>query len=623
MRAKATTTDAVPTLVVGTAIDTTTPPAGSESGRGCLVFGAGALVVRRRVCGRWVDGGSRRFDSPAAVLDHIDSLCSPRTRVYVVCPGAADALTLLGWWRRVTDGTYTVWRRAGEEVTKGRRTKHPLIISGLPDVIGYTTARGRVRWVGCRQFGEPDVPSDLDCQPRAEWVADWITGVMSSWVGAGCGRWHDTAGAAAWATYRRHQSADRIVTHEDARARPLEDAACHGGRASIWTVRPVGNEKAWRRHSTRPPFPRSYPAIRGPLYRLDVRAMYPAIMQGMTFPTRLIGVKSGFTPARLSAALRCYMAVARVRLRTRAAEYPRRSPKGTQYPVGAFWTTLATPDLLTALVAGEVESVSQVALYERGRPFAAWGDWVLSVRRAAALHPSPHWGRYIKSVAVSLSGRLARRSGGWEDLPGHPAAREWGEWSRVNGDTGTRDRFRALSGHVQRMQPPGHRPGTLAACYAHVAAYGRVQMRAYRECAGPRQTISQHTDGLTVTYTGLSRLIEAGHVGDGEWGTLRHEGTYTHALYLGPNHFWADGKWTLAGVAAGFEVADDGTVTQRHEVNPARSAAEPVGDMLRLVSSPWVTPEPEPGGRIGADGWVLPPLAGPKWDVPDMLGGVT
>lgn len=276
------------------------------------------------------------------------------------------------------------------------------------------------------------------------------------------------------------------------------------------------------------------------------------------------------------------------------------------YPVGRFTTTLATPELVAALDAGEVEEVHEVARYERGKPFTDWAVWVLGLRERSKRRGEESWERYAKALSVALSGRLARRPGGWHDRPRHTARRRWGEWHEVCAETGEEKTFRALGGHVQEWCRPGLREGTLAACYAHLTAYGRLRMREYREVAGPRQTIAQHTDGLVVTVLGAKRLRAAGCVRPGEWGHLQAAGQYKRAWFRGPNHFWADGKWTLAGVHHGFVVQPDGEVYSEVTINPVRTAKDPFArSILRRV----VHTDPaeiNAGDSFDRDGWAVP-----------------
>lgn len=613
-----------PSLVAAVCVDTVpAPPEQAADGSG-RAFGAGALVVYRRADGEWYEVDRFGTTDPAALLDRVDEHAVGGRRLYVVAPGCAEALTLLGWWRRVKDGRYTVWRTrtARDKPVKGGKSggrvrSHPLILSGLPDVIGYELPspdwRGKrqrpavVRWVGVRQFGEPTVPTDLVCEERAEWVSKWVRSLMSSWIRAGCGRWADTGGAAAWASWRTHLGPTDLVTHERDDARKLESRACHGGRAECWFYGSVSGDLDWPDAPGTPPEANEHARIYAPVWRVDVSAMYPTVMRDEYMPCRLVNVHHDWTIDHLWAALSTVCVVARVKIHSRRAELPAYHTGGSTYPRGSYWTCLATPDIADALAHDEIEQVGAVCVYERGRPFQLWADWILSLRRSAKLHPSEHWSRYVKAVSVALSGRLASTGAGWKDRPMIDPESEWGEWREVSLIDGVRRRYRSLGYHCQVYERSELRPGTLGACYAHITAHGRQAMRRYRAHAGHRQVLSQHTDGLIVTGEGLSRLRANGLIHPGQFGALRVEGSYTHLRMYGPNHLWADGRWVWAGLAAGWSVRQGTTVIEHHTHDPARHARSPLAGIVREWSRSIDLADVAPDVTPDALGWVRAP----------------
>ena len=401
-----------------------------------------------------------------------------------------------------------------------------------------------------------------------------------------------------------------IVTHEREEVCKMESLACHGGRSSIFTTLPIGSPAEWQTFESRPERPDTPTHLPGPIHRLDVRAMYPTIMRDEWFPTRLVGVSHGWSVSRLKAVAACMCLLARVRVRSARSSIPRKTTGGLAFPSGEWVTTLATPELLEACRRGEVVKVYEVARYESGRPFEDWAKWILAKRTLAKRHGPPDYASWVKQLAVSLSGVLARKSAGWEHRPGKRARVTWGEWVEATDDGTPCRRYRSLGGVVQEYLSSELRTGTLAACYAHVTSYGRVQMDRYRAMCGERNVVAQHTDGLMVTDAGLEALEQRQQVQRGKWGHLQYEGSYSAAWYRTPNHYWADGQWTYAGLNAGFGVEDDGTMTAVQQIDPVRSGRDPsvyplVEKILRVRLD-----EVSPGETVGEDGWVIPPSAG-------------
>lgn len=568
------------------------------------------------------------------------------TEVYTVCPDAGASLGVLGWWGLLQSGRVAC-RPGGQQTADagrngraaGSRKGDSLILSSNPDVISFRTEPAeravplvdavgevvhakrdqpaRFRWVGTRQFGDPGYALTGDSHADCRIVSEWFRHLIQRWSDSACGAWRDTAGAASWSTYVMRSARVPITDHSRKEALKLEDAACHGGRASIFTTNPIGSLSTWNRFKDRPAYPAAPHPLTGPMHRLDVKAMYPSIMASEFFPTRLVGVSRGWSVSRLIRTLPCTCCVARVTVRSARCSIPRRMGESASYPSGEWTTALATPELAAAAERGEIVKVHAVARYESGKPFEDWGKWILGMRRRAKDFGGPDWASYVKKLAVSLSGRLARKPAGWEARPGVIPPVEWGEWHRVCADTGKSQRFRALGGIVQELVVGDSRPGTFAACYAHVTSYGRVQMDRYREIAGARQVIAQHTDGLVVTDLGLANLEAAGCVRKGEFGHLEYQGSYSAAWYRSPNHFWADGKWTMAGVAAGFTVSEDGIAESRVLLDPVRSARDPALHPIREMIVRTELSKVCPDEVVGPDGWVIPPTAGRVTDHPD------
>lgn len=607
----------VPKSVVAAHVTTTVVGSGFPAPTGCVVLSGWAFIHSERVAGKWIERRASSGTSAVSFWSALEEIGNPRNPAYVICPRASVALTLLGWWHHVRSGRYTVWKQPehtdehGEVVASGKRRKtHPLIISGTPDIIGYALGDTTYKWVGTRQFGGPTLDLSGPATVGARSVASWFLPLLSAWLDTGCGPWRDSVGAAAWGTYLLRQPKSRVVVHERADAQKIENQACHGGRASIWFTGPVGGKSQWHDYPPTPAYPLMIPSIAGPLHRVDIRGMYPTLMRDKEFPVRLRGVATDWSVERLRASLGGALKIARVKLRTTRPEYPFRRDGRVLYPVGTFITTLAEPELRTAIDAGAVIQVTHVLSYERGNPFREWGEWVIGLRKRAAARNVPGWSSYIKHVSVALSGKLATEPGGWQPKPDVCPRVEWGEWWRTHAETGVERHFRSLGGHTHEWEKRGLRPGCLAACYAFLTAYGRDEMRRLRQVCGVRQVIAQHTDGLIVRSKGLEALRAAGEIDGEAYGKLRVEGAYQTAWFRGPNHWWADGSWTVAGVAGGYTVDERGIVRETVTIEPARSGRDPTGQMvydrIRTVDPAMINC----GDRFDENGWVVPPRVG-------------
>lgn len=628
-----TTRDSAPTILVSVGAESSAVEWSDPTGGVPHVLDRACVVVRRRSRGGW--GAAREVACPGwrDVWDVIDGLSAAGRRVYVVAGRASDLLTQLHWWDRVKRRELTVWEK-GERSDSGKRQRrrHPLIISGRPDIVGYTLRGCSYRWVSvtnwvgvsladcARQIGY-DVPPTADpssrwesCQWRAEDQARVINGYMTRlidwWLSNECGQWQDTPGAAAWSSFMRRTTEGGVVPHADVDATRLEAGACFGGRCSAFYLGDMGDPDKWGELADAPPPGKRGFGLAGPFHRLDVSAMYPSLLRDERFPIRLISVDHRPSIGKFRERVKWQLAVASAVVKCDVALYPRRTDGRPQYPTGEFLTTLTTPELLQADSRGELVSLRRVAWYTPGRPFQVWATWGLGLRSRMKVSKDKTGEAFVKLLINSLSGRLSRRRVGWRDRPGVLCERQWGQWPVTDADTGESVMWRALAGHTQEMVRDDDRPPTLTACYAHLTAYGRCMMNRVRDVAGLRQTLWQDTDGVIVSDLGYRRIAESEWYDPGTYGRLRYDRPVGHGRLLTAKHTWLDGAWTLCGIHDGFFVTDGSVAHQTNTVNPARSAVEPAGSaVFRSVSHIDLT-RIEPGITVGDDGWAIPPLVG-------------
>jgi len=123
--------------------------------------------------------------------------------------------------------------------------------------------------------------------------------------------------------------------------------------------------------------------VDGPVYRLDVNSMYPAVMRDNWYPTRLIGHTSRAEVAELHEWLAKWCVVAEVDLATDEPAYPVVVEGRLVFPVGRFLTVLASPELQHALERERVLAVHAVACYDRAVLFKAFVEECWAIRLAA------------------------------------------------------------------------------------------------------------------------------------------------------------------------------------------------------------------------------------------------
>ncbi len=190
----------------------------------------------------------------------------------------------------------------------------------------------------------------------------------------------------------------------------------------------------------------------------------------------------------------------------------------------------------------------------------------------------------------------------------------WGEWFRHEADSDRLTRWRAIGGLAFERVSSDQGSKLLGAVYCYLTAYGRVQMNSYRAALGLSECISQHTDGIVVSDAGLSAAGRLPEFDSGIPGTMRLVESCTYSRFYSANHFYWSGVWTLAGYAAGFRVADDGSVWESQEVNPVTGSPRRAPELVAVVRRCKSAVSIESADPIGPDGWARPAYRGPNVD---------
>jgi hypothetical protein len=133
-------------------------------------------------------------------------------------------------------------------------------------------------------------------------------------------------------------------------------------------------------------------------------------------------------------------------------------------------------------------------------------------------------------------------------------------------------------------------------------------MRQIRESLSPVVPYSQCTDGIWIGQNGKDRLDRMGLTSDRIAGRLRLVRQASYARWFSPNHYYVDGRWTLAGYKHGGIVHPDMTVTEYRDLNSVRTVPYKPPMALKRKAVKRNLIELQPTRLIGPDGWVLPPV---------------
>lgn len=454
---------------------------------------------------------------------------------------------------------------------------------------------------------------EYQTKDAARAVFHLMKGLISQWETDKCGCWQPTAGMLSMVSFRKEidtsKPADMIQLDEEGKSsrwEQLEQDCYYGGRITPYyrgkilpsledaeTLREIGDL--------------FLDNIRGPIYLVDINALYPHVMSHYAFPVRRHRRFDICDVDQLHAILRTGIGVAAsVKITTDKEIFPVRRDGRVHYVKGTFWTALCGPELQHALDTGSINRIGLVQTYTMGFPFKTWAENWLSVRMHHKLNGNVCGYIYAKMILNSLSGKWAQRSGHWVDLPNGPRVRDWGLYHTVNVDNGECLTYRYISGHCQVWREgstPNHYFPILS---AWITSYGRHYMDNIKRQMPERSYLYQATDSLIVTQEGYDWLFKHGYIDERKYGHFKLQDRGLYGEIFGPNHYQIEGRMTQAGVADIAVEQPDGTwlASCRDRLDSTLAKNPHSSVVSRDVTLGWYNSF---GNLLhGEDGWWLP-----------------
>ncbi len=198
-----------------------------------------------------------------------------------------------------------------------------------------------------------------------------------------------TIASQAFTAFRHRFLTDDVWIHDNPDAITLERKAYHGGRVECF-------------------YQGTY---KGPVYKLDVNSMYPAMMAQHDFPVQLIQYCKGkFSPKGLAHKLKSYGVIAYCVIDTDEECYPLKTDKRLIYPLGRFATVLCGPALEYALKKGHIRSISEIALYRMAPVFQAFVGYFWKQRQHAQDSKDETLSFFYKLFLNTLYGKFGQRT---------------------------------------------------------------------------------------------------------------------------------------------------------------------------------------------------------------------
>lgn len=564
----------------------------------------------------------------------LERIQTDKRPVWVYAYQLSYHLDLLGLWKRLEDGEYSV---TGDELNsqaapmEGKRKWKGVIATQRGATFYVLRGRkGTARFVDV--FNYCDKPIDdiansvgVELTPRPEnrmGVDDWcwysesrarsieesMMRVMHAWRSDGCGQWAATPSQLALGSYRASQATGLPVVDRRGLTKDLERDAFYGGRVycgfvgHILSINDCIGQRGYELSKG------NVAITHGPVIRCDSRSFYGSIMASTALPDRHKQRWTELHPMELRKRLDQFEGCAWVEIRSEHQTYPVRTLSGTLHATGHFWTALAGAELQRASAMGHVVRCGECAFYSVSPWLKDWAEHWWGVRIDAERAGDVVKARLAKMVLVSMFGKWAQMQPTWTPAPGEPCVDPWTSWPVLIDETGEFYECKSIGYSTFIRTGDRHKERSFPAVSAFIAAAGRERMRNIMLGFPPESVLYSHTDSFLLRPNAFYQLVDAGMVSDDEMGKFRFEGEWEEGQIFGPNHYRLGDQLTLSGVP-------DEPIwvgTDRFAYNHVQTAGElhrgrPDGS-VRCVRVEAPIPTMPVLETVTATGWTRPPV---------------
>jgi hypothetical protein len=395
-------------------------------------------------------------------------------------------------------------------------------------------ATHQLMWIDIRNHGIQTVGEVKQGRQTVDWLAEWIGDVYETCVANQLTALKATAGSQALAAWKHAYNRSNVYVHGHSRVGECEHKGYVGGRCEAYRL---GTCAAAH-------------------YHLDVRSSYGRICVDTRLPVRLSDFYKRDDFSATDKRDIYASAIATASIETSEPAYPYRRGEDVIYPVGCFTTTLCGPELVDAYDKGRLRGVKNICVYDCEYALRDYAERIYSLRCVAHHRGKRGLEEWCKRLLVSLPGKLNQKYRQWTECPEKWSDLLYGEWYETDANQHT-DRYRSISGNIQRDTVNGYAYDTVPAMSAFITSAGRMLLLNYIRCAGWPNVYYVDTDSIFTNDVGYERLQAAGYIQKGELGKLEIRAVNFGVEFRGIKYYIEDGHVTCAGLPKG-EVVDVG-----------------------------------------------------------------
>jgi len=526
-------------------VDTETKPVPLDDDSEAHYLDFGMACYRRRADnGEWTRPEWFTFQTRQQFWDWTESKTRKKTRLYVFAHNGAFDLPVLA--------AFSTLPKRGWKIHKAVCDAPPIDITWRQDQCSIRFVDTLNLWrmslaalgasVGLRKLRMPE-PHEHPARHLAYCRRDvkvimracikWFAFLRDNDLGG----FRSTLASQAFSSYRHRFMRHKIGIHNNAEAVALERTSYVGGRTECFKLG----------------------KYEGEFYYIDVNSMYPSVMRGNLYPSRLSSWTGSVRVSDLERWRDEFLVIGEVTLSTDQPDYPVIHDHKLIFPVGTFRTSLAGPELYRAYDAGHIIELHQAALYRSERLFTEFVDYFYGQRMEAKQRGDQVNAFNFKILANSLYGKFGQRGRRFEKIaecdPDTIAIED--TFDADSGDYTTR---RYFGGIVQEWISEGESFNSFPAISSFVTSYARTVLLDAIASAGRANCYYCDTDSLVVNRQGwenLSHLVDQDRLG--AWSLDRILDSI--ALH-GPKDYVFDGQVKVKGVRKDATWIDDSTVEQ-------------------------------------------------------------
>jgi len=346
-----------------------------------------------------------------------------------------------------------------------------------------------------------------------------------------------TQGSTAMAAYLFGHYHKKIYIHNNKEAIDLERESYRGGRCECFFIGELKNDN---------------------YYVLDVNSLYPTVMRQYSYPVKYSKIVTRIGQDSLKTVLGDKAVIAKVLIKTDEPVYAVRRAR-TIFPVGRFWVTLTTPELVYALKHNHILKIDRCVIYEKANIFKTYVDRFYNLRREFASAGVAEYEELCKKLLNTLYGKFGQKAEIWEKIGDCPDEKNRVELCFVAGQNGVKQ-VRYLLGEIFELVGYEECFNSFPAIASEVSAYGRLYLWELMKIAGFGNYFYCDTDSLIVNEVGLCKLksmIDETHLG-----SLKVVNSMTNIVIRGLKDYSIGTKTVIKGIRKNAVQIRDGVYEQ-------------------------------------------------------------